>query len=58
MVLTKKQIENLPYDTCEQLLDLLYIIEDQLNYKCKKISNTINYLQEELHPINKESEVD
>ena len=56
MILTKKQIDDLPYDTCEQLLDVLYIIEDQLNYKCKKVSATINYLQDELHPVKKDGE--
>ena len=53
MILTKKQINDLPYDTCEQLLHVLYIIEDQLNYKCKSVSKTINYLQDELHPVKK-----
>lgn len=56
MILTKKQIDDLPYDTCEDLLHLLYIIEDQLDYNCKKVSNTINYLQEELHPIEKKGD--
>lgn len=51
MILTKKQIDELPFDTCEQLLDILYIIEDQLDYKCKSVSATINYLQNELHPV-------
>lgn len=56
MILTKKQIDDLPYDTCLQLLDVLYIIEDQLGYKCKKVTNTINYLQDELHPVKKDGE--
>ena len=56
MILTKKQIDDLPYDTCEQLLDVLYIIEDQLDYKCKKVSATINYLQDELHPVKEDEE--
>ena len=56
MLLTKKQIDDLPHDTCEQLLDVLYIIEDQLNYKCKKVSATINYLQDELHLVKKDTE--
>lgn len=45
MILTKKQIDDLSFDTCEQLLSVLYLIEDQLGYKCKRISNTIDYLQ-------------
>lgn len=57
MILTKKQIDELPFDTCQQLLDVLYIIEDQLDYKCKKVSETINYLQDELHPIEKEEDI-
>lgn len=56
MILTKKQIDDLPYDTCEQLLDVLYIIEDQLGYNCKKVSATINYLQDELHPVKEDGE--
>lgn len=56
MILTKKQIDNLPYDTCEQLLDVLYIVEDQLDYKCKRVSATINYLQDELHLVKKDVE--
>jgi hypothetical protein len=56
MILTKKQINDLPYDTCEQLLDILYIIEDQLSYKCKSVSATINYLQDELHPAKEDEE--
>ena len=56
MILTKKQIDDLPFDTCEDLLYLLYTIEDQLGYNCKKVSNTINYLQDELHPIEEKGE--
>jgi hypothetical protein len=30
-------LTNLSFDTCEQLLSVLYLIEDQLGYKCKRI---------------------
>lgn len=53
MLFTEKQLDELPFDTCEDLLHLLYTIEDQLGYKCKRVSKTINYLQDYLHPIEK-----
>ena len=46
MIIKEKQIKQLKRDTKEKLLEILYIIEDELGYKCKKISNTIDYLQD------------
>ena len=45
MILTEKQIANLSQKAREQLLKTLYNVEDELLYKCKKVSNTIDYLQ-------------
>lgn len=47
MLLTKKEINQLTKETKTELLSLLYIIEDELMYKCKSISNTISYLQDQ-----------
>ena len=47
MILTKKQLENLTKKQKEDLLMVLYSIEDRLNYKCKKVSKTIDFLQAE-----------
>lgn len=38
-------IDNLTTKNQEELLDVLYHIEDNLDYECKSVSNTINYLQ-------------
>lgn len=46
-ILSEKQINELSSKTRNKLLDVLYAIEDELCYNCKKVSNTINYLQEE-----------
>ena len=45
MILTEKQLCMIDYETNKELLYLLYKIEDRLNYKYKKVSNTIDYLQ-------------
>ena len=39
-------IDNLTAKNQEELLDILYHIEDNLDYECKSVSSTINYLQE------------
>ena len=38
-------IDNLMTQNQEDLLNVLYRIEDDLGYKCKSVSSTINYLQ-------------
>ena len=48
MLLTKKQIKKLSQKEKEILLNVLYSIEDTLDYNCKKISSTINYIQNNL----------
>lgn len=53
LILTEKQLNSLPSDTSCDLLHILYAIEDQLDYKCKKVSNTINYLQDHLQSVHK-----
>lgn len=45
MILTEAQIKKLSLKTKDKLLDALYLIEDELNYKSKKISKTIDFLQ-------------
>lgn len=45
MTITKKQIDSLSEATRLEMLFTLYRIEDELEYKCKSISKTINYLQ-------------
>lgn len=47
MILTEAQIKKLSLKTKDKLLDALYLIEDELNYKSKKVSKTIDYLQQE-----------
>ena len=47
MILTKKQLSQLRKETMDELLYILYSIEDQLGYECKNISQTINYIQKE-----------
>ena len=44
MVLTKAQIGQLPKITRQKLLDILLIIEDQLQYECSDVTETIEYL--------------
>lgn len=46
MKLTKLQIDSLSDNTKIQLLSVLYLIEDELQYEYKDISRTINYLQD------------
>lgn len=46
MKLTRLQIDSLSDNTKIQLLSVLYLIEDELQYECKDISRTINYLQD------------
>lgn len=48
MILTKKQIDELRLKTKQELLKVLYSIEDQTGYKSHKISRTIDYLQHEV----------
>ena len=49
-------IDNLTTQTQEELLDVLYHIEDNLEYECKSVSSTINYLQEILFHNDEEYE--
>lgn len=49
-------IDNLTTQTQEELLGVLYHIEDNLEYECKSVSNTINYLQEILFHNDEEYE--
>ena len=49
-------IDNLTTQTQEELLGVLYHIEDNLGYECKSVSNTINYLQEILFHNDEEYE--
>ena len=46
MILTLYQLNSLSKMTRAELLDVLYKVEDELEYKCKKVSKTIDYLQE------------
>lgn len=46
MILSKEQIAELSENTRSDLLEVLWIIEDELQYECKDITETINYLQE------------
>jgi hypothetical protein len=48
MILTLYQLNTLSAKTRAELLDTLYKVEDELEYKCKKVSNTIDYLQKTL----------
>lgn len=47
MILDKEQLKQLSVKTRSDLLMVLYGIEDELDYECEDISETINYLQEE-----------
>lgn len=49
-------IDNLTTQNQEELLDALYRIEANLEYKCKSVSSTINYLQEILFHNDEEYE--
>ena len=49
-------IDNLTTQTQEELLGVLYHIEDNLGYECKSVSSTINYLQEILFHNDEEYE--
>lgn len=46
MILNKKQLNELSEDTRSDLLSVLWAIEDELQYKCKKVTKTIDYLEE------------
>lgn len=46
MILSKKQLEQISQKNRDELLMILYSIEDELAYKCKNISETINYIQD------------
>ena len=47
MILDKEKLKQLSGKTRSDLLMVLYGIEDELDYECEDISETINYLQEE-----------
>lgn len=47
MILDKEQLKQLSVKTKTDLLMVLYEIEDELDYECEDISETINYLQVE-----------
>lgn len=49
-------IDNLTTQSQEELLGVLYHIEDNLGYECKSVSSTINYLQEILFHNDEEYE--
>lgn len=49
-------IDNLSTKNQEELLDVLYHIEDNLGYKCKSVSSTIDYLQKILFHNDEEYE--
>ena len=49
-------IDNLATQNQEELLGVLYHIEDNLGYECKSVSSTINYLQEILFHNDEEYE--
>lgn len=46
MILNEKQIAELSENTRSDLLTVLWAIEDELQYECEDITETINYLQE------------
>lgn len=46
MILSERQIEQLRKQTRIDLLMLLYQVEDDLQYKSKSVTRTIDYLQE------------
>lgn len=48
MILTERQIDKLSTTIKERLLNVLYKVEDETDYKIKKVSNTIDYLQDEI----------
>ena len=57
MILTEKQLGSLSKDSIEKLIMVLYKIEDELDYKCKKVSKTIDYIQHRYsNNLDKESE--
>lgn len=41
----ENELNNLSSETKSELLSLLYKIEDELQYNCKKVTNTIDFLQ-------------
>ena len=47
MILNIEQLEQLRKKTKQDLLMILYEIEDDLDYNCNDISETINYLQKD-----------
>ena len=49
-------IDNLTTQTQEELLGVLYHIEDNLEYECKSVSSTIDYLQKILFHNDEEYE--
>lgn len=46
MILNEEQIAELSENTRSDLLEVLWVIEDELQYECEDITETINYLQE------------
>ena len=48
MILTERQIASLRLKTKQKLLNALYCVEDDTEYKSRKIGRTIDYLQHEI----------
>lgn len=46
MILNEEQIAELSENTRSDLLEVLWAIEDELQYECEDITETIDYLQE------------
>ena len=46
MILSEEQIAELSENTRSDLLTVLWAIEDELQYECEDVTETINYLQE------------
>lgn len=44
-ILDENELRSLSNETKIDLLDILYKIEDELQYNCKKVTNTIDFLQ-------------
>lgn len=44
-ILNENELNSLSSETKSDLLDILYRIEDELQYNCKKVTNTIDFLQ-------------
>lgn len=46
MILNEEQLRELSENTRSDLLTVLWAIEDELQYECEDVTETINYLQE------------